>query len=86
MGWQITFKARPFQLDVARTATKGGATWWRPFALPDSLYRMAVRRVVARLLEENRQLRMSWNRPPSVFAAFVVWVADRIVGKHGPTR
>ena len=36
---------------------RSGPRFFTPFAMPDSLYRMAARRVIDALLEENRALR-----------------------------
>lgn len=58
MSWEVDFQARPFKLALRKTsAPRSTPHYFRPSALPDSTYRFAARRALARLAEENRALR-----------------------------
>jgi hypothetical protein len=75
---------RPFRMRVAHQGRKpGGAKLvsYAPFALPDSLYRQAARRVIQKLIDENRALRRQWSRPPSKSAVALVWILEHALKK-----
>lgn len=72
---------KPFDVEITRDASRGKAAIYRPFELPDSLYRQTARRLVAKLVEENRALRRDRHRPPSVFAVALVWALERVLQK-----
>jgi hypothetical protein len=72
------FDTKPLRLRVAHSAKP--RPWprdFRPFALPDSLYRKAVRRLVAALAEENERLRRDVRRRESRVMAVVATALHR---------
>lgn len=79
----VRFSLRPFDLTVEHsTKERSTPRYFRPFELPDTLYRRAARRAIAELIRENRRLR---HRPghraglltTMLAEAFALWLRRR---------
>lgn len=85
MSWEVDFNARPFKLALRRTdAARARLVRYAPLALPDSLYRTATRRALARLARDNRELRHRPSRRSSLLTVALAEAIERWARRKWP--
>jgi hypothetical protein len=80
VAFDFEISARPFRLEIKRTGSPVAGQYpprrFSSLAMPDTLYRKATRRVVRRLIAENKELRRDYRRRENRITTVVVKALD----------